>query len=162
MRRRAAESRIEGAESPTRRVGGNRPIHAGGRLLETLRLPAVSVLALLLLTGPALADSSTLTAPPAETSRILILEEGQADLDALLTVPPAAMWPSEAEDVDARIAAAVARGSNDDLKPRSGFRKRKLDLFRAERQVEIADQEMVLRLRLRAKRRETMRVELRF
>ena len=44
----------------------------------------------------------------------------------------------------------------------SGFRKRSTDLFRTDRAVEIGQREMLLRLRLRAKSRETMSVELRF
>jgi len=70
--------------------------------------------------------------------------------------------PSEAEMADKLIASAVARGTAADLVRPSAFRKRRSDLLRVERPLEIGDQEMLLRLRLRAKMRRAMSVELRF
>jgi len=81
-------------------------------------------------------------------------------LDELLILPTPGAEPTAAERTDAFLAEAVARGS-DPPRP-SSFRKRNIDLFRTERDVEIGEQEMLLRLRLRAKTRETMSVELRF
>ncbi len=67
--------------------------------------------------------------------------------------------PQTADEV---LTVAVARGPTPELEPKKPFRKRSLDLFRTERRVEIGNSEMLVRLRLRAKRRETMSVELRF
>ena len=83
-------------------------------------------------------------------------------MDELLVVPYEALFPSEAELADESIAAAVALGTNPDLIPRSKFRKRSMDLFRTERKVEINQREMLVRLRLRAKARRAMSVEVRF
>jgi len=80
------------------------------------------------------------------------------DLLLVRTRAPQARVPS----TDETIAAAVAEGSQPDLEHPDPFRKRSTDLFRTEREVEIGNQEMLLRLRLRAKSRETMSVELRF
>ncbi|MAG31406.1 MAG: hypothetical protein CL908_11030 [Deltaproteobacteria bacterium] len=86
----------------------------------------------------------------------------EAELADLLRVPgPPATW-SDAPTTDEAIAAAVALGTNPDLEPRNAFRKRSRDLFRTERPVEIGRAEMLLRLRLRAKTRKAMSVELRF
>ncbi len=84
-----------------------------------------------------------------------------AGLERLLAVPEQPIR-SEAQRTDDSLAAAVARGSTREFDRKSGFRKRSRDLFRTERQIEIGEQEMVVRLRLRAKRRETMSVEVRF
>lgn len=85
------------------------------------------------------------------------------ELETLLLVPghPAAPLVA-AHATDASISDAVARGTADHYTHPSGFRKRSLDLFRAERPVSIDGQDMLIRLRLRPKRRETMSVELRF
>lgn len=102
----------------------------------------------------AMADSAlTRQAPTPALSRTL---------DELLIVPRKADRRSDAQRADDLIAAAVGLGSNSDLVRPSAFRKRKLDLLRLERRVEIGAQEMLLKLRLRAKSRETMSVELRF
>lgn len=83
------------------------------------------------------------------------------ELEALLAVraTPAAHWAAK---TDATIAAAVAEGSRPDLERKTAFRKKNFDLFRTEREVQILRNDMLLRLRLRAKSRETMSVELRF
>lgn len=98
-------------------------------------------------------DDAVAEAPP-------LSPDGPTNLDELLILPPPGGEPNAAERTDAFLAEAVARGS-DPLRP-SAFRKRNIDLFRSEREVEIGEQEMLLRLRLRAKTRETMSVELRF
>lgn len=82
-------------------------------------------------------------------------------LEALLALRTAPSVPAAA-DTDAAIAAAVAEGSRPDLEQKPAFRKKNFDLFRTEREVEILRNDMLLRLRLRAKSRETMSVELRF
>ena len=83
-------------------------------------------------------------------------------LDSLLDIPGLTLFRSEAEIADESIAAAVNRGTNPDLKRLSGFRKKSTDLFNTERQVEIGDQEMLVRLRVRAKARKAMSVEVKF
>lgn len=136
---------------------------AGRRALGgLLALATLSAWMLLVFAGAARAEpqpsalASTLpavsAAPPAAPQ----------SLDQLLVVPTRHAPSNEAAITDQAIAAAVARG-DDGLRPkRSGFRKKNIDLFRSEHPVEIDGQEMVLRLRLRAKSRETMSVELRF
>ena len=66
------------------------------------------------------------------------------------------------QEEDEAIAAAIRSGARDRPTRLSGFRQRNVDLFRSEHPVEIGEQEMLLRLRLRARSRETMSVELRF
>lgn len=64
---------------------------------------------------------------------------------------------------DEALAVAVAGGTNPDLKPRNPFRKRSSDLFKTKfRQVTILRAEMLMRLRLRAKARKAISVEVRF
>ena len=85
-------------------------------------------------------------------------------MDSLLEIPASSRYRfrTDAQIADEFIAAAVDRGTNSDPKPLSAFRKRRSDLFRAERPVEIGDQEMLIRLRLRAKSRKAVSVELHF
>ena len=85
-----------------------------------------------------------------------------AGLAAFLIVPSRDARPSPAETTDASLAAAVARGPLAVRAKSGGFRKRNLDLFETERPVEIGEQEMLLRLRLRPKSSEAVSVELRF
>lgn len=66
------------------------------------------------------------------------------------------------QTTDEVLVAAVAEGTNPDLEPRNPFRKRSRDLFRTERPLTIGNREMLLRLRLRAKARRAMSVELHF
>ena len=63
--------------------------------------------------------------------------------------------------VDAMTASFTRQPGEQVVKP-SGFRKRSADLFRAQRDVKIGHQEMQVRLRLRAKSRNAISVELRF
>jgi hypothetical protein len=65
--------------------------------------------------------------------------------------------------VDEALAIAVAKGSGPELKRRNPFRKRSRDLFRTDfRQVKVGRAEMLMRLRLRAKSRNAISVEVRF
>jgi hypothetical protein len=65
--------------------------------------------------------------------------------------------------VDETLAIAVARGSIPDLERRNPFRKRSRDLFKTKfRQVKVGRAEMLMRLRLRAKSRNAISVEVRF
>jgi len=89
-------------------------------------------------------------------------EAARADSDLTPTMVELSEVPWRAPTTDEVLAAAVARGSNPALEPKKPFRKRSADLFRTERPVEIGDAQMVLRLRLRAKSREAMSVELHF
>lgn len=83
-------------------------------------------------------------------------------LDALLAIRGPSPLRSPAQLADESIAAAVERGTNTDLLPRSAFRRRNNDLFRTERPLAIGEQEMLIRLRVRAKMREAMSVEVQF
>lgn len=79
----------------------------------------------------------------------------------LLAVPvPDYVWDTDSTDSD--LAAAVDAGNDPDLEKRNPFRKRKFDLFRTERQLEIGQAEMLLRLRVRAKMRKAVSFELHF
>lgn len=84
------------------------------------------------------------------------------ELDALLAVRSGGAGAITPAQTDAAIAAAVSRGLESELQKKSGFRKRNSDLFRARRAVELGNQDMEVRLRLRAKARNAMAVELRF
>ena len=95
--------------------------------------------------------SAAATAPPAAPA-----------IDPLFVVPGRMSFRSDAQRTDESLAAAVELGNNPDLEPVSKFRKRSTDLFRTEREVEIDGREMLLRLRLRAKTRRAVSVELRF
>lgn len=125
------------------------------------------VLALLLaaLTSPARAES---LAPPDAATLAPAVSAPPASADSLaelLVVPHRHHRrdePTSAQVTDAFLAAEVARGHEPSAVKPSGFRKRNMDLFRTERPVEIGEQEMLLRLRLRAKRSEAVSVELRF
>lgn len=120
---------------------------------------------LLLASRAALADPS-----PFDERAVLVVANVEAlrvapalvSMDSLLEIPGLSLLRSEAQIADESIAEAVERGTNSDLNPLSAFRKRRSDLFRAERPVEIGEQEMLIRLRLRAKARKAMSVELHF
>lgn len=119
--------------------------------------------------GLALANDANLAAVAGATPPIL--QPGSAtdpsmirrvqELDALLAVRGGRPGIT-ARQTDEALAAAVARGSARDLEKRSGFKRHSDDLFRTQRALQVGDQEMLLRLRLRAKKRDTMSVELRF
>lgn len=83
------------------------------------------------------------------------------DFDALLAVrnTPATVT---AQETDAAIAAAVSRGTAKELVRPNPFRKKSSDLFRTQRAVQLGNQDLVVRLRLKPKTREVMAVEVRF
>ena len=122
-----------------------------------------ALLAAALLAGHAEADTTAegdgpaAAAPGAEPGT-----SGDPDFDRLLLVPSTPVQRDPARSADEAIAAAVRLGHGDRAVPRSGFRKRSRDLFRSEHPVEIGHQEMLVRLRLRARARRAMSVELRF
>jgi len=84
-----------------------------------------------------------------------------SDFDALLAVRnrPATVTARQTDDA---IAAAVARGTSKELTRPNPFRKKSSDLFRTQRAVQIGNQDLLVRLRLKPKTREVMSVELRF
>ncbi|MCR9097898.1 MAG: hypothetical protein NXI30_27070 [bacterium] len=126
---------------------------------------ALGALALsLTLSAPAGADPASPARAAGDEGKIALLQVPPTrarTLDTLLIVPPGTTDETAAQRTDASLAAAVARGG-DRRVAATGFRKRSIDLFSHERPVEFGEQEMLLRLRLRAKSRETMSVELRF
>jgi hypothetical protein len=83
-------------------------------------------------------------------------------LEGLLTLRSSTTRPPPPRSTDELIAAAVGLGTNPDLERRNPFRKRKRDLFRAERPVSIGNTDMLVRLRLRAKARRAMSIEFRY
>lgn len=105
---------------------------------------------------------------PASAEPVARAVEGRVDFpvtrarrDGLVAIPSlSAAWARESSDES--IAAAVALGNDPLLERRSKFRKRSIDIFQTEREVVIGNAEMLLRLRLRPKSRETMSVELHF
>lgn len=133
-------------------------------------LMGLAVIALCLVAMPRAAAADPAAIAPAAmaavdlpSTTLLVAPAQRESLDDLLAVrPPDHLLRSRAEIADDSIAIAVAAGTNPDLEKVSGFRKRSTDLFRAERPVAIGEQEMLVRLRLRAKSRETMSVEVRF
>jgi len=65
--------------------------------------------------------------------------------------------------VDEALAIAVANGSGPDLERPNPFRKRSRDIFKTNfRRVTIGKAEMLMRLRLRAKMRKAISLEVRF
>jgi hypothetical protein len=83
-------------------------------------------------------------------------------LAPLLRLRSSTTRPPPTRSTDELIAAAVGLGTNPDLEPRNPFRKRRRDLFRAERPVSIGNMDMMVRLRLRAKARRAMSIEFRY
>jgi hypothetical protein len=135
-----------------------KPVPLGFALVGLLTPLGFALVGLLTLPGigsaePAISPPSVSAAPPAAPAH---------PLEDLIEIPRDSARRSGAQLTDDTIAAAVEAGTNPDLQRRSGFRKRSNDLFRTEREVEIGNQEMLLRLRLRAKSREAVSVELRF
>lgn len=85
------------------------------------------------------------------------------EIDALLAVRGVQPGVRAREQAtDEAIASAVERGNPRELERKKPFRKKSTDLFRSEREIQIGDEEMLVRLRLRAKTRNAMSVELRF
>lgn len=87
----------------------------------------------------------------------------ELEIDALLVMRGNSASVSARElATDAAIADAVERGNPRELERKKPFRKKSTDLFRSEREIQIGDEEMLIRLRLRAKTRNAMSVELHF
>jgi hypothetical protein len=106
--------------------------------------------------GVPAAPTLHVAAPPERTPG------SRPELGALLVVPGADPGAGRPQTTDELLARAVALGTNPDLEPPSPFRKKSRDLFQTERPVSIGDQELLMRLRLRAKAREAVSVEFRF
>jgi hypothetical protein len=157
------ESLAEGAKPGGSRVG------AVGAASSEVVLASVIPLVPAGLVVPATTtpfDAAVAASPVAPSTDPMPIVDGSMirrvrQLDALLAVRSQTA-PLAAREVDATIAAAVAQGHRKELEKKQPFRKQSHDLFRTERPVQFGDQEMVLRLRLRAKTRDAMSVELRF
>ena len=135
---------FEAALVPALRATSRRAVLLGAFLLT---LPGMAF------AEPAVSPPRVSAPPPAAPAHAL---------EDLIEIPDLVSTRSRAASTDETLAAAVAAGTNPDLVRPSGFRKKSSDLFRTEREVEIGNQEMLLRLRLRAKARKAVSVELRF
>lgn len=112
-------------------------------------------------------DAADAPAVPGAAKAAVDVPPGAADpsraaLAELLIVRGSGVGSWKPQTTDEVLAAAVANGTNPDLEPRNPFRRRSRDLFRTERPVSIGNADMLLRLRLRAKTRKAVSVELRF
>ena len=152
---RGTRTRVLGSSSTTR--PGNERSFAFFSLSTLLLLVVWVVVAGLPMRSAA--ETSPAEAVPAAPAPYLALERSEA-LEVLLEVPN--LTPSRVEQTDASLITAAQAGTNPELRKKSAFRKRSVDLFRTERDIEILRQEMQLRFRVRPKTRETMSVELRF
>lgn len=125
---------------------------------DSVQLPGTPAVA----TNPTLEKTSEPKAgrPPAAAS--VDVELPKWALEDLLFTDAVVMGSWKPKTTDERLAAAIAIGNNPDLEPRKPFRKRSRDLFRTERPVSIGNAEMLVRLRIRAKARQAMSVELHF
>ena len=162
MRRRIAGHVRTRNRAPAR---ATRPdgLSLASRAAGTLGLLVIA--SILALAGPAVADPASPDPGPdpmLANAAMPISPAGVRSLEALLSVPPVRDERTAAERTDVYLAEAIARRAGDTRVATTGFKKRSIDLFRAERPVEVGQQEMLLRLRLRAKSRETMSVELRY
>jgi hypothetical protein len=171
-----AVRRTAGA-STSRKIDAIRPI-AAAFLLLLMTAPAVfaetaanttnaaTMVDLDISTPPAALDSAAGAAGQVADPVLQIpadpTEISPALLEALLTVRSSTVGAPKQLTTDEALAAAVALGTNPDLEPKNPFRKRSRDIFRTERPVSIGKADMLLRLRLRAKARRAMSVELRF
>ncbi len=124
---------------------------AGG----SMRGEAVTLLA------SATTSMSTALVVEAPSARLTTKVRRLRELETLLAVR-GGLAPVSARETDAAIVAATARGNDKALERPKAFRKKSTDLFRTQRQVQIGNQEMQVRLRLRAKSRNAVSVELRF
>ena len=102
---------------------------------------------------------------PLEEETPLIADSPTAveqSLEELLFVRSVGKASWKPRSTDELLAVAVANGTNADLEPLNPFRKRGRDLFRTERPLSIGNADMLVRLRLRAKAKRAVSVELRF
>jgi len=125
------------------------------------------------------ADSAA--AQPDRPEEALDMPVAREDTDEAVSNPPAAGEASVAAleellfmsnfgarswkptTVDEALAIAVANGSGPDLERPNPFRKRSRDIFKTNfRRVTIGKAEMLMRLRLRAKMRKAISLEVRF
>jgi len=140
----------------------------GAHPLDGLAPPAAIALAALSAEIPAeipeeVAASSSATAPAAAPTIVESAESAPPPIpEALLTLRSRTTRRAPAKTTDELIAAAVALGTNPDLEPKNPFRKRSHDLFRTERPVTIGNQDLIVRLRLRAKARRAVNLEFRY
>jgi len=104
---------------------------------------------------------STALVVDAPSARLSTKVRQLREIESLLAVR-GGLPPVTARQTDAAIVAAAEKGSDKSLERPQAFRKKSNDLFRTQRQVQIGDQEMQVRLRLRAKSRNAVSVELRF
>jgi hypothetical protein len=129
-------------------------------LAEPADLPNVAV------APPAAVSFIDADSPPEPQSVLVVeppaVERVQTDLGELLYVRDGVIGLWRPQTDDEVLAIAVAGGNNPDLEPRNPFRKRNVDLFRAERPVTIGRKDMVVRLRMRAKLKRAVSVEFRF
>lgn len=140
---------------------------ARARLAPTAvpRFGLLFVASILVLAASAAADPASPVPdvdPTLANAAMPVSPAGLRSLEALLSVPPVRDERTAAERTDVSLAEAVERRGGAPPVATTGFTKRSIDLFRAERPVEVGQQEMLLRLRLRAKSRKTMSVELRY
>lgn len=113
-------------------------------------------------TSLASTSSGGVPAFPAELPAASVArQQGSRELEALLAVRSGSA-PTTARQTDEAIVAAAARGLAKELEKPQPFRRQNNDLFRTQRAVQLGNQEMLLRLRLRANTRNAMSVELRF
>jgi hypothetical protein len=126
-----------------------------GSAAGSMRGEAVTLLA------SASTSMSTALVVEAPSARLSTKVRRLREIEALLAVR-GGLAPVTARETDAANVAAAELGSDKTLERPQAFRKKNTDLFRTQRQVEIGDQEMQVRLRLRAKSRNAVSVELRF
>ena len=145
-----------------------RATRPSGSCLASRTVGALGLLviaSILALAGPAAADPASPDPgrdPILANAARLLSPEGPRSLEALLSVPPVRDERTAAERTDVDLVEAVAPRNESLRVSTTGFKRRSIDLFRAERPVEVGQQDMLLRLRLRARSRETMSVELRY
>ena len=161
MRKTETRRRARGGEGLVEATEGSADL--GWLRLTALTASTVFLLALFL-SRPSLAEPTSIGSTPEPSMAIEMAEALPFEiLQRLLAVPVAYHdVGSEAERTDELLAIFIEQGLPASLASPSAFRKRNLDLFRTEREIEIGQQEMLVRLRLRAKSRETMSVEFRF
>lgn len=104
---------------------------------------------------------STALVVEAPSARLSTKVRRLREIEALLAVR-GGLAPVTARETDAANIAAAEHGHDKTLERPQAFRKKSTDLFRTQRQLQIGDQEMQVRLRLRAKSRNAVSVELRF
>jgi hypothetical protein len=137
---------------------------AAGVRAETLQLDAMPA-------AGATTERSQLVTPPVDMH---LPQTGMAEARSSI---PGERWKVGPGVPDTAIADAISRRDGDTAltdalagrggdptarRSAKGFQARSADLFRSDHPVEIGEQAMLLRLRLRARTRETMSVELRF